>query len=55
MPENSYGIRLSSDEKEQIKADMLLFIHNVVIGEFKSPEHINNFPQILELIAKFFG
>ena len=57
MPENFYGkiVRLSQDEEEQIKADLLLFIHNVATGEFNSPEQVNNFTSILELTAKFFG
>ena len=57
MPENIYGkiVRLSQDEEEQIKADLLLFIHNVATGEFNSPEQVNNFTRVLELTAKFFG
>ena len=47
-------VRLSREEREGLKADLLAFVHNVAQGDFNTPEQVNALCPVAELVARFF-
>ncbi len=47
--------RLTSEEQEDIKTDLLFFIHRVTHGQYSTLDELAILPTILELAAKFFA
>ena len=48
-------VRLSKEEQENIKSDLLFFIHRVTHGEYSTLDELQILPHLLELLARFFG
>ena len=47
-------LRLSEEEQEAIKNDLLAFVHKVAGGEINTPEQVNMLCPVVELLAKYF-
>ena len=47
--------KLTEQEENSVKADLLSFIHSVASGEFNKPEHITNFVPAIVLLDQLFN
>ena len=47
-------VRLSREEDERLKLDLLNFIHSVSCGEFSDPEQVRTLIPAVETVARFF-
>ena len=47
--------RITKEEWDKVKADLLNFIHLVAYGELDKPEHIQALIPAVEIINRFFG
>ena len=55
MSSNHKPVRLSKEETEEVKEDLLMFVHNVAKGDFTSPEQVSTLCNVVELLAKYFS
>ncbi len=54
MSSNHEPVRLSKEETEGVKEDLLMFVHSVAKDDFNTPEQVNTLCNVVELLAKYF-